>query len=105
MAPGDFEVNFNTPPHEETDIYGIAGTLHYAMDNDAQLTSITAFRNSILRTQNDLDYSMLDLFSVRESKGSSLPLTLNQITKAKGRLDNHLKGTSSACQGITSLLR
>ncbi len=34
-APGNFEVDFNTTPHEDTDIYGISGTMHYAMDNDA----------------------------------------------------------------------
>jgi iron complex outermembrane receptor protein len=64
MAPGDYEVNFNITPHEDTDIYGISGTLHYVMDNDAQVTSITAFRNSISRCQNDLDYSIVDLFSI-----------------------------------------
>ncbi|MEJ2327923.1 MAG: TonB-dependent receptor, partial [Chromatiaceae bacterium] len=64
MAPGAFEVDFNTTPHEDTDIYGISGTLHYAMDNAAQVTSITAFRNSRYGFQNDLDYSILDLFSL-----------------------------------------
>lgn len=63
-APDQGEVAFNQDPSEETDTYGISGTLDYQLPRDYLLTSITAWRGNRCQFQEDLDYSPLDLFSI-----------------------------------------
>ncbi|MDD5759086.1 MAG: TonB-dependent receptor [Desulfobulbaceae bacterium] len=63
-APKEWEVPFNRDSSEDTDIYGLSGTLDYQLPHDFLFTSITALRGNRGQYQEDLDYSPQDLLSV-----------------------------------------
>ena len=57
----DFEVNINHEVPQTKDVYGTNLTLTYDLDNNAQIKSITGYRQTESYISADLDYSTEDL--------------------------------------------
>ncbi|RLA04813.1 MAG: TonB-dependent receptor [Gammaproteobacteria bacterium] len=60
FATGEHEVSFSATPKEERDIFGSNLNIDYAFENDFNLRSITAYRDTEASTFQDIDFSPID---------------------------------------------
>lgn len=63
VAAKDRQANVNVLPRDERKIAGLSADLTYSFDSGFELRSLTSWRSTRAKFQNDVDYSPVDLLS------------------------------------------
>jgi iron complex outermembrane receptor protein len=83
----DRNVNFNTTPFINTELYGGSVKVTYAMDSGDTLTAISGYRNTRQQRQNDTDYSAADIIRINfNDKFEQFSQELRIASSNEGRL-------------------